>query len=90
MEGKTIFKTGGYGVSAIDDDWVVDQMIKYYKFGFGAVTDYLNFEIRLGKISRSKAIKIVKRYDGSCDQNIIKIFEYIEIVSNNFGLKFKK
>ena len=34
-----VSKTGDlYGISAIDDDWVtLNQMIKYYKFGFGAV-----------------------------------------------------
>ena len=36
-----------YGVMALDEDWVtLNQMIKYYKFGLGRVTDYLNFEIR--------------------------------------------
>ena len=37
--------------------------IKYYKFGFGTVTDYLNFEIRSGNIKRI-AIEIFKT--GKC------------------------
>ncbi len=88
-----VSKTGDlYGISAIDDDWVtLNQMIKYYKFGFGAVTDYLNFEIRLGKISRSNAIKIVKKYDGSCDPKYIKNFcEYIEISVEQFWNEISK
>ncbi len=34
------------GVTSLDEDWVtLNQMIKYYKFGFGRVTDYCNEEI---------------------------------------------
>jgi N-acetyl sugar amidotransferase len=88
-----VSKTGDlYGISAIDDDWVtLNQMIKYYKFGFGKVTDYLNFEIRSGKISRSNAIKIVSKYDGLCDPKYIKNFcEYIEISVNEFWNEISK
>ena len=75
-----------YGSMALDEDWViVNQMIKYYKFGFGRVTDYLNYEIRQGKISREEAIKLVEKYDGKCDQKYIKSFcDYIEINENEF------
>ena len=32
-----------FGVSSLDEDWVsLNQMIKYYKFGFGRATDYVN------------------------------------------------
>ena len=34
-------------------------MIKYYKFGFGRVSDYCNEEIRLGKMTRDEAEKIL-------------------------------
>ena len=38
------------GITSLDEDWVtLNQMIKYYKFGFGRVTDYVNVEIRLGR-----------------------------------------
>ena len=39
----TVNNTGDlYGVTALDEDWVtLNQMIKYYKFGFGRVTDYV-------------------------------------------------
>ena len=48
-------KTGDLlGVSALDDDWVIlNQMIKYYKFGF-EVSDYCNEEIRLGRLKKTK------------------------------------
>ena len=48
-------------------------------------------EIRLGKISRSNAIKIVKKYDGSCDPKYIKNFcEYIEISVEQFWSEISK
>ena len=51
-----------FRVTSLDEDWVMlNQMIKYYKFGFGRVTDYLNEEIRDGKISRKTAINILKK-----------------------------
>ena len=48
-------------VSALDDDWVIlNQMIKYYKFGFGKVSDYCNEEIRLERLTREEAKILTK------------------------------
>ena len=57
----TIENTGDpMGTSALDEDWVtLNQMIKYYKYGFGKVTDYVNEDIRLGRLNREDAIEIV-------------------------------
>ena len=68
-------------VTSLDEDWVtLNQMIKYYKFGFGRVTDYVNEEIRLGRISRDRAIHLVEAYDGACAPAYIESFcEYIGI-----------
>ncbi len=75
-----------YGSMALDEDWViVNQMIKYYKFGFGRVTDYLNYEIRQRKISREDAIRLIVKYDGKCDEKYIKSFcDYIDISETEF------
>ena len=74
------------GVSALDEDWVtLNQMIKYYKFGYGKVTDYANEGIRLGKINRKDAIEIVNKYDGSCSNFYIQSFcDYINISVKEF------
>jgi len=74
------------GVSALDEDWVtLNQMIKYYKFGFGKVTDYVNEDIRLKRIEREEAIPVVRKYDGACSNYYIKSFcEYIEISVDQF------
>ena len=61
------------------------ERIKYYKYGFGRVTDYLNYEIRQGKISRDDAIKLVEKYDGKCDPKYIRSFcKFIDISKNEF------
>lgn len=75
-----------YGVMALDDDWVtLNQMIKFYKYGFGRVSDYLNYEIRNGKIQRNEAIKIIEKYDGKCSPKYIRSFcEYIDISEHQF------
>ena len=43
-------------------------MIKYYKFGFGRATDYLNLDLRLGHITREKAIKIIEKYESTPEE----------------------
>ena len=75
-----------YGAMALDEDWVIiNQMIKYYKFGFGRATDYLNLDIRNNLISRERAIKIVEKYDGVCSEKYINSFcDYLEISKEEF------
>jgi N-acetyl sugar amidotransferase len=75
-----------YGVTALDEDFTpINQMIKYYKFGFGRTTDYANEEIRLGRISREDAIALVERYDHCCSQQYIQTYcDYLGISVNAF------
>jgi N-acetyl sugar amidotransferase len=78
-----------WGVSSLDEDWVtLNQMIKYYKFGFGRVSDYVNEEIRLGRMSREKGIALIEKYDGSCGDEYIESFcKYIDICPQLFWEK---
>lgn len=83
----TVENTGDLaGVTSLDEDWVtLNQMIKYYKFGFGRVTDYVNEEIRLGRLSREQAIALVEAYDDSCAPGYIASFcDYIGISVDAF------
>ncbi len=75
-----------YGTMALDEDWVgINQMIKYLKYGYGRATDYLNYEIREKKITRHDAIKLVQKYDGSCNEKYIKDFcSYLKINNDEF------
>lgn len=72
--------------NALDDDFViVNQMIKFIKYGFGQVTDEVCEEIRFGRMSRSEAIKLVKKYDGKCARKYILMFcNYLEITEKKF------
>lgn len=75
-----------YGVTSLDEDWVtLNQMIKYYKYGFGRVTDYVNEAIRNGNMTRDQGIELVNKYDDSCSKNYIKSFcDYISISVDQF------
>jgi N-acetyl sugar amidotransferase len=80
------------GVTSLDEDWVtLNQMIKYYKFGFGRVTDYVNEEIRLGKLSREAGIELVEKYDHCCSPTYIRGFcSYIGIGVDEFWEQVRK
>lgn len=85
-------KTGDlYGVTALDEDFTpVNQLIKYYKFGFGRVTDYVNEEIRLGRISREEGIWLVEKYDDAQDERYIKDYcNYLAISVDDFWEKVR-
>jgi N-acetyl sugar amidotransferase len=80
-------KTGDlYGVTALDEDFTpINQLIKYYKFGFGRVTDYVNEEIRLGRLTRSAGIRLVTQYDDAKDDVYIKNYcDYLSISTDDF------
>lgn len=72
--------------NAVDSDMqIVNQMLKYYKLGFGFVTDEVCDDIRGGRLSREEAIKLVEKYDGKCDERYIREFcEYIDISLEEF------
>lgn len=69
------------GTAAVDEDFVtVNQLVKYYKFGFARATEYANHLIRSGAMSRDDAIDLVSRHDGQCSDELIANFcAYIEI-----------
>lgn len=75
-----------YGLSNLDEDWHnMNQMIKYLKFGFGKVTEYVNEELRTGAMDRSTAIALVEQYDGKCSDKYIASFcEFMQITQQEF------
>jgi N-acetyl sugar amidotransferase len=83
----TVGNTGDlWGISSLDEDWVtLNQMIKYYKFGFGRVSDHVNEEIRLGRLTRDEGISLAERYDDACSDKYIEEFcEFIRIPVTTF------
>ena len=71
---------------ALDSDmWIVNQLIKYVKFGFGYATDEACYEIREGRITREQGFELVRKYDGRCgDKYINKFCRYIDISIDEF------
>jgi len=89
----TVENTGDlYGITSLDEDWVtLNQMIKYYKYGFGRVTDYVNERIRSGDMTREEGIQLVEKYDDSCSNDYIKSFcDYIDITVEQFWKQVRK
>lgn len=80
-----------YQVTSLDDDWVtLNQMIKYYKYGFGRASDYVNEMIRLGSITREEGIDLLIKYDGACsDKYILDFCSFINISVKKFWKKIK-
>ena len=87
IRDDTVENTGDlWGVTSLDEDWVtLNQMIKYYKYGFGRVSDYANEQIRHGKMTREVGISLVEKYDDACSDEYIESFcAYIEITKSQF------
>jgi hypothetical protein len=74
------------GHEALDDDFdILNQMIKFVKFGFGKVTDQVCEEIRLGTMSKDEAVDLVRQFDGKCSPKIIRSFcDYLGISAKEF------
>jgi hypothetical protein len=74
------------GVTALDEDWTPwNQMLKYLKYGFGRTTDYVNEDLRRGRLTREEAIKLVELYDGKCSDKYIQSFcDFIETTVDEF------
>jgi N-acetyl sugar amidotransferase len=92
IRSDKVEKTGDlYGVTALDEDFTpVNQLIKYYKFGFGRVTDYVNEEIRLGRMTRDQGVKLVEKYDDAYDEKYIKDYcDYLAISVGDFWEKVR-
>lgn len=64
---------------------IVNQMLKYYKLGFGCVTDEVCYYIRDGSMTREEGIDLVKKYDGKCGDNYLQeVCDYIGISVGEF------
>lgn len=72
--------------NSLDSDFaLVNQMIKYYKFGFGITTDEACYDIREGYLTREDAIWLINEYDGKCGEQYIEQFcKYINITKDEF------
>ena len=63
----------------------MESDVEYFKYGFGRTTDYVNEDIRRGRLTRKEAIELVEAYDGKCATGYIESFcEFIEITKGEF------
>jgi N-acetyl sugar amidotransferase len=54
-------RTGYYDYADIDDDFIsIHHWLKWYKFGFTRLSDNLALEIRNGRMTRERAIEIIR------------------------------
>ncbi len=79
------------GTGMIDEDWfIVNMLVKYYKFGFSRATEFANLEIRRGA-NRESFIPFVEQYDSACDDYYIASFcRYIDITVEEFWLTVRR
>ncbi len=64
---------------------MVNQMLKYMKFGFGKASEQLSGFIRVGKITREEAIEWAERYDGKCANRYVRRFcDFVGISEDEF------
>jgi len=79
-------KTGYYDYADIDDDFVsIHHYLKWYKFGFTRTYDNLSLEIRNGRITRERALEILKeRGDETPWEDIAKFCDFVRISQEHF------
>ncbi len=72
--------------TALDSDLqIVNQMIKYLKFGFGFATDEAGYDIREGRLTREDAKWLIREYDGKCGKRYIEMAcDYLDITVEQF------
>tara|TARA_A100001391_G_scaffold125291_1_gene85463 strand:+ start:9579 stop:10496 length:918 start_codon:yes stop_codon:yes gene_type:complete len=62
-------------ISAVDEDFVlINQYIKYLKFGFGRTTDILNELIRDNILTRSEALELLTEYEPYIPESEVERF----------------
>ena len=68
-------------ISAVDEDFVlINQYIKYLKFGFGRTTDILNELIREGSLSRQDAFLMLNEYEPYVPtQSVSRFSRFIQV-----------
>tara|TARA_Y100000996_G_scaffold411335_1_gene395297 strand:+ start:2640 stop:3779 length:1140 start_codon:yes stop_codon:yes gene_type:complete len=96
FKGRDNFRPEDIGTyvsfGALDSDIVpVNQMLKFIKFGFGFCMDHVCYDLRDGLIDKKKAIELVLKYDGKCEERYIEEFcNYVEISRDEFDKTCEK
>jgi N-acetyl sugar amidotransferase len=87
VRSETPEQTGDlWGFTGLDEDFrLVNQMIKYVKFGFGHVTDQVVEAINNNMMSREEGLELVRQFDGKCDPMFIDRYcRFLDISLDEF------
>jgi len=79
-------RTGYYDYADIDDDYIsIHHWLKWYKFGFTRLFDNLSLEIRNGRMTRERAIEIIRKTgDQTPARDIEKFCAFAGITREHF------
>jgi N-acetyl sugar amidotransferase len=79
-------RTGYYDYADIDDDFIsLHHWLKWFKFGFTRTFDNLSLEVRNGRMSRERAIEILRaRGDETPHADIEKFCAWVGITKQRF------
>ena len=72
--------------SNLDDRYEngIHDLMKFVKFGYGRCTDHASKDIKNGTITRSHAIKLVKKYDHVVSSDLNYWLKYVDITKDKF------
>jgi N-acetyl sugar amidotransferase len=62
----------------------VHDYLKLIKYGYGKVTDHVNREIRLRRLTRAQGIELVEKYQFINPKNLIQFVKWLGITENSF------
>lgn len=63
----------------------IRDYIKYLKRGFSRITHLTTLDIRHGRISREKAMELIKKFEGKKPRSLEVFLEYLEITEKEFN-----
>ena len=76
-----------WGVTGLDEDFrIVNQYIKFLKYGFGFVTSQVIEMMHKDRLNIKKGIDLINKYDGKCDIKYkLKLCKYLGISLKKFN-----
>jgi N-acetyl sugar amidotransferase len=76
-----------YNFSQVDHEFTqVNQLMKFYKFGFGKASEEISELIKQGIMTKETGILLALKLDGKCHERyIVEFCEYLEISIKDFN-----
>lgn len=72
---ETEFRSDLYRSEQLDERLqIVNLLVKFFKFGFGTVSEQLSAEVRRERVSRDEAFQVARKYEGLWNNSDIEDF----------------